>query len=85
MSIPPNGKASMQVRATKKMKNSWHFSCITAQTKYVKERASEQNNILTKIWKKWQQKHKVEIICNNAIYARKSESSHLPGLYCLIL
>ena len=29
-------------------------------------------------------KYKIEVIYNNAVYARKSESSHLLGLYYLV-
>lgn len=76
---------SLQAKITKIMKDLWCFSCIIARVEYYKKGASRQNNVQIRFKNVDNKEYKVEVICNNMIYAKELESGYLPGLYYQIL
>ncbi len=66
------------------MENSWYFSFVTAGAGHHQEGASEKDNVLAKVWRRWCREYEIEAIQDSTGYARESEGQ-LPGLYYLVL
>lgn len=65
------------------MKNPWHFSYITAKLGYHNKK--KVNKLSIEIDEGNSKKYKIEVICDNKVYAKKAESCYLLGLYYLFL
>ena len=66
------------------MENSQYFPHITAGVKYHNEVASSEIIFQLEFQDNGDEEYKFATICDNVVYAKKSESGHLPGLYYLI-
>ncbi len=83
--LHPVGKQAYKLELPKKWRihNVFHVSLLEKDTKK-KEQVDEATSQLEFEGDGNGDEYEVEVICDSAVYARESDSGHLPGLYYLV-